>query len=679
MDQAERVFRANSRLENISEDLLNHRDAAGKIYDTIDYLITISYQKGQNQCPDLNEILLGLRATKFTREQSRLLGDTATVRRLLIGMAAHSEPFLHIIPELMFENADLSIVHRYVTPSRVKDNIIDRMYKMAVDRSVLAVKGMMENGSTRTNWADVQKAARTGQSLSGLDWRRERLDVLLKHMFLTDNAPDEELKQQLATVNRGIQRWVQLPLINQLQRDQRIAVISCSDLRNGSTRQLARTPDLIYFNILDNIHLRFENLCEMIQTPLFAAHADKDLLHLARDARHAESEFHARCSEIAGDLVRQLQKGLELAAPLREAAIETARLFETFQNIQKQARQKEEYDRLNQILEKIRKHGTIYEIKNQKSQLRIPEKITRMILEDRIPGALGTFVPLIEYDSSIDLDRLDGIYAIYKHPKTIEVAINRAVELYNKTGDDSLIRILCHMLRIDQKPDEELKRFIPPVSLLQLRESLKKCYMRHMPPWKRLWLMLTGSEPSTAALEKIKSELQQQEAFRAERIVDRQFKQKQQSARQEVRDLARENIRRKSNDAAAPDEKEIKNEILRYLNSSWKKLQFPTARSIRSNVNGSEFTVNKILEGAEKGLEAFADVLAIKVPGEDSIFAGRAFVRSNRDQLKETCRRKVQATRTILADPDIGRTEKSATARNQKIYNAILAALHGPV
>ncbi|MCB1322473.1 MAG: hypothetical protein KDK34_19590, partial [Leptospiraceae bacterium] len=98
-----------------------------------------------------------------------------------------------------------------------------------------------------------------------------------------------------------------------------------------------------------------------------------------------------------------------------------------------------------------------------------------------------------------------------------------------------------------------------------------------------------------------------------------------------------------------------------------------------SNVNGSEFTVNKILEGAEKGLEAFADVLAIKIPGEDSIFAGRAFVRSNRDQLKETCRRKVQATRTILADPDIGRTEKSATARNQKIYNAILAALHGPV
>ena len=666
---SERIFRLQGVTEeSLTPDFMEQRSLLGLIYDASTQLIRVLYEKGVTDNPTVGELRETLKTARRSPTEQARLNDPTELGKLLILLAGQMRPLLHVVPELTFGVDGFGVVQRVVLPMRLREEPLRRAYRQAVDRSVIAVREAISSGELKTDWEVVERALERGTSLEDIEFLGERLDGSLRTLFIRPPANDANLAGHAQVVNEVRRKFLFGPLVQSLRQSDMVTVVDCSDLR-GASGAFRRSRDLIYVNQPDLLAERLNRLCDLLSSDLFGAWVKSDERRDLRARRSNLPDFIMQSRKLAGRLIEFLEaKALDGMPPRHmDILVEVSRLGELVHNFEQQAKVREEFEELREIVERIRKHGSLLEIKSG-DRLLFSEKYTTMLLEGRVSQVLAGTTPAIPYEPGMELALFESIYAIVRHPGATGVAIERALELFQQSGDDSLLFVLEHVLRIDQEPEAELKSYIPPVLLYRLREALQKAYARSLPPLRRFWLSLTSRELSPDQLRNLKRTRRaaEKERFRARRSAgverERQRVEKRQKAggKQRIADELK-------------SEKSAFAEVRRRIQRSWQKGGLPDRNDIREHVSsGAAYYVDRIFKGIAANDQRYQAVISIPVPEEEPIFAEKAYLLKHRERLLADLQKKLAGVTRQVADPAIKGRAGDEARRLYRTYGALI-------
>ncbi|MCR9142103.1 MAG: hypothetical protein NXI24_07610 [bacterium] len=674
-DSAERLFRVQDT-EGQSPDFVENRDLLAEIYETIHNLTTVAYEKGTLEFPDTGEVYRAFTGARRERGNRKALPDSEEFRGLLAILAGQSSPLIHFIREINFDKGEFKIKTRYATPSSSKENAIRRAYQTSLIKSGLMIRGAMQEGATTTAWGEVQSAIKTAGGLAELSvpYKAERADLLLRNLFLRPPAGADALQQgHYQKINQEQRLWLYVPLIKDLQKSGVLRVVLNNDLRESDTKNFARLPDFIYFYEADKIKARYMNLCLFLTTDSLGKYGE---LSLFSEAHAARSEPEA-LFEAGGKLVESILKnikggGKQPSAAEAEVFAEALKLAEIVRKQLEKKAQDDEQKALSTIADGVRKQENLVEIYRRGQRLRFEEKFLRRFLADQIPNMLiGTVPPrqTLGYGKNTPLEEFERVFALAKNTAATTAAIDMALDIFNKSGDDFFLNLIEEILDLDRTSETKLQQYTSPVSILKLKEALKAGYTRELPFWRRLWLMLTGGEVDPRDILEAKTRRLAEAEKRIQRHRDASAAGKRSDAQRAIKERARENMGDKKG-----SERETMQKMLQYIDSSWQKNSFPGRSALRAEKSlGSRFYIDKILDGVDGGGAGYSDILRIPVQNEDGgIYITKSFLQQKGPSVKKSYDQKIDELIPILTGTKIDEVRKGAARRNHMLYSAIV-------
>ncbi len=679
-DLAERIFGVQAT-EGQTEDFVEHKDDLGAIYDVIHELVQLAYDKGTLEFPTATDIYRAMTENRRRAANRKPMPDQDSFRDLLLILVGQPSPFIHLTRELVFEakqggGPEIKVRTRYVVPSSPKENTVMRGYKTALMKSSLGLKNAMQQKLVFTNWADVQETFKETKSLDSVAAaiRQERADLLARSIFLRPpSGGDERRIEHVHAANRQLRRWLYLPLIKELQAGGALRVISCQDIRNSSTAALRSFPDLVYFNDGDRLRARYLNLCLFLISDAFKKVNDLDLFQNAYYTRKEVDKFLEECEPLAKDLLKKLQSGKEMPAPMPEFIIEAVKLSEMVRAAREAAQQKKEHEALKTIVDGIKNTANLVEIYKRGGKQRFKEQYIREIMAGRkVSGLLIGSVPsmdVVEPGRNTPLTEFDVVYALPRNEVAVQNAIDSAVDLFEKSGDKYLLELLEDILGLDRTPEDKLREFIGPKPLFELKETLRKAYSQHLTWWRRMLMFLTGSEVGVDEVAAIKQHRREKQAEALRRRRDAGMEDRRRDAKQEIKARAQENIK------GGVDEKKTMANMVSFLEESWGRFAFPGRGVLEKSENlGSSFYIGKILDGADGGGAGYADIVRIPV-SDGAVYGSRNYIQQHGARLKKELNAKIDELIPVLTSSKINETQKSAARRNHVLYGAVLKYL----
>lgn len=668
IDAANRVFRTMVN-DGMSRAFETNKQILAQIFDTIDMLQTQMLEsENQTNFVSLAEIYERLEENHINLGGRGRFPDREQFAYYLAILASEEPPFLHTLREFVMGDEGLRVKTSYVGPSNRFPDIAVRAYSAANKRTALLLNQARKGTELFLDWEQVQKTIETrGLEAAGL--KRERIDHVLKGLFLRPTK-DKDYNNLAARINGEIQQWIYLPLMQQLRGEKIVIVLTVDDLRNSSNAELKKLSPLMFLNNPARIEQRYLHLCGILMDSPISKQLDPALMAAAEKNRDAPETFLQSAGPMAMDLLEKLKKGLGLAQPFLDVAVEAGKLAEWFRMQAKQKEQQTELNELQAAAEKIKKYGNLLDVRNEK-RLGIKERHIRFFLEDRVPGILATTVPYMTYDPNFDLKEFDAIYLIFKDRNVIARAVDNALEVYNKVGDDYLLHMLEKLLRLEKTSEQQLKQYVPPVHLVRLKDALKHAYVRYLPFFTRMFMRLLSSEPTPDQIRQAKQNRMQNDAEVIRRIKERTLSSEKRQATREVKARARRSLAEHAADVSPVQRAEILAKLKPFLDDRWARGDFPTHDQIvRQNDLGSPIVLENFLKTADKGDPAF-EIVSITAEGRQ-VYATRAYLEKNRDAVIEHCEKVVQQQLEASGSPDVDERSRAAAGRIRRFHTAIL-------
>jgi hypothetical protein len=674
-DSAERVFRVQDA-GGQSPDFLEHRDVLAEIYETIHNLTTVAYEKGTLEFPDTGEVYRTFTGARRERGNRKPLPDSDEFRALLAILAGQSTPLIHFVREIIFDKSEFKIKTRYATPSSGKENAIRRAYQTSLIKSGLMIRGAMQAGATTTNWGEVQSKLKTAADLAELKvpYKAERADLLLRNLFLrapTDAGGEQQAHYQ--KINQELRRWLYVPLVKDLQKSGVLRVVLNNELRDSDARNFGKLPDFIYFYDPEKIKARYRNLCLFLTTDSLGKYGELTLFSEAHSSRGDPEALFKAGAKLVENIIKNIKGGRnQPSAAEAEIFAETLKLADIVRKHLEKKAQDGEQKALSTIADGIREQQNLVEIYRRGQRLRFEEKFLRRFLADEIPNILiGTVPPrqALGYGKNTPLEDFERVFALAKSTEATTTAIDMALNIFNKSGDDFFLHLMDEILDLDRTADEKLRAYTSPVAVLKLKEALKSGYAKQLPFWRRLWLMLTGSEVDPQDILEAKTQRLTETEQRIKRNRDASSAGKRDDARRAIKERARQNVSEQKG-----SERETMQKMLQYIDRSWQKGSFPGRSALRAEKSlGSRFYIEKVLDGVDGGGAGYTDILRIPVQNEDGgIYITKSYLQQKAGAIKKAYNKKIDELIPILTGTKVDEIRKGAARRNQILYSAIV-------
>ena len=669
LDQVQRVFSTTAN-QSVTEDFLDHKDFLGQVYETIQGLVQLNMDKGNLEFPLAALVFKTLEGKRRDMGVRTNMPPPEEFARYLAILAAQSPPFIHTLRELVFEGGGIKVLTRYVGANRKVSDIVRGAYRAAEQRTALMISELTKNSSIYNNWEDLFRELSEKGTPVGVDLTRDRADSIFRRLYLRTSTDNNEYRERVAFINKEIQRWIYTPLLKRLKKNNIVVVISCADIRNSGREGFERIGDLIYLNNPERIQERAFYFCQALSLPAFKQHVDIQITSQARSKLDEPREYIEIHAPMIQDLLIRIRAGMDLHPELRNVVIEAAKLTTWIQEHERQERLREELEEVKRIIQKVKARGNLVEVM-RKNRPQFEEKYIRFLLEGKVPGVLACTVPFIRYHPKLKLGEMEQVFAIARERKIVGNAIDQAIELYEKSRDDFLLRVLEHILVLDKLPDDQLKEYVPPVHLVRLREALKFAYVRYLPWYSRLWVFLKGSELDSGAMAEVKQGLNSKAAVKIVGARNKNLKQDKKEAKRQVREMAGRSLADQASEVSPIDRTEAIKSIKAYLEEEWEKYNFPFKNDLaRAGVGGSGFVLTSVLEELDRG-GGVDELVSIPIEGNRSVYGSREYIERHRDEIIEYCERSQEETAGMFSS-EVSEVARLAAGKNRLIYSAIM-------
>ncbi|MEQ8350357.1 MAG: hypothetical protein RH862_02665 [Leptospiraceae bacterium] len=659
---------------------------ANQVYDLLQSFLTGARSSKETYYPSVEDIFADLQMHKRAISDKSPMPSESELLRTVCLMSVQSPPFLHIIRELKPNaTAPDQFITRLVAPTEKHADKVAVAYRSTTRNNLVYIKGLIR---------DLDPALPGGPAfhkIQDANPRAGRVETILGKMYITSMTGDEKAEQDdeqadaliLKRVNQSLRIKLFRPLIMDLLREKIIFSLSCQDLRNETGHKI---PDIVLFNILENIKHRYSRLVEILTHDAVKEMVDpstQSQMNRFQQSGHVED-----AAEAAAHHILEHARGHEtMPAYIIEIAAEAVRLRQWYDEKARENKKDEQKQELQIILQKLKNHKGIFRAKNGR-KINIEENYLELFLNESSSPVLVAADPPLASSGSREPTDYDTIYLLYKDRAITGQAIQTALEAYKKTGDTFLIRILEEMLQMKSRPDSELKQFVPPAYLEQMREAIRDSYKAYLSPLEKLWLTLTGKRLTDAKIAKIQRRLDMERGEQERIQSERKSKVKTKQARKDVKDLARRRTAGSSSalaDLASEKEaspgfdheaQELLNYLLTQVNLMWDKNFYPDRDQVMRLANNNQKEIaQKVLGLVDAGAQSTSTMIRIPVPGKGYVYAGHDYVHGHKKELIQKFKSKLDQASGVQVSG--GATIQLATKEEDKnFYRAMLQYLN---
>ncbi len=659
--EADRIFNSQGSYgsNELTPDFREQIKALSQVYQAIQRYLTGVFRRDDVFYPEIEDVAKDLVIYKRSISDKIPMPTDEQLRKYCICLAAQSPALIHVLREVVPDGkSGLQFISRYVAPTDKHEDKVLVGYKSTIQSSLRTLKGIIEKAEFGHDYGTLFHGT---QSVSDLPLHLGRADQALRGMYI-----DEKSFQSISSVDLGHVRKVNQelykrlyrPLLMQAVRDRLFVSISCDDVRKVGFTGSEKIYDIVLFAKTGEIQNRFASICAYLKPQYLgdwlSAEVYNDLARKRKAGELSESEFF---SSVARNAYTKLVAQSE--PPLRELqlVVEIMKLSEWYRQFEKKQAKDSEQNELKDVLNKIKAFGGVYRTRNNRS-ITISEDLQRMMLRGKIPGILACTEPYMRPDeitNETDLELFDNIHIIYRDRAITAKSVETASELFEKSDDVYLLRVLENLFGVFRESDAHIKQYLAPVYIEKLRHAIRRSYVRHLPWWSRLLLFLTSSEMNDARLARIRQGIQAEQERRLARMrIPSETNQKSEAkkAREEVRKLAR----RRADDGDAvqklgSNENKVFESLRTDLDAAWNRGAIPVRADVEKMARDAERDdVQKILGMIDVGAASVREILRIPISGYEHVYANREYLMQNRDTLTERYQARVENESVIIHD-----------------------------
>lgn len=643
----------------------------GPIYDTLHRKTTASFESGRFEFPEEDDLYSAYKGFRRDLGLRSALPGADEFRLRLLSLCAQPVPFACVTRELArHPGGRVRIVTRFAVPLRRFPDLLSKATESAVSHSATLVRAALEEPLLFCQWQSIVGRAGEGTGLEQLGTGYERPDQMLRELYFL-GATDAQQREVYSPVNQALKASVIGPLLKRLRRENLIFAISLADLRERQMPGIA--SDLLYFNNSERARVRLLGLSRVLLSPA--------LQHITGALARAE-DFDARNEQAVLAEARRLAEQLvdrladdRFSNAERELIIEVSRLSTWREVDEKRAVVEAEVGELAELAARAKAAGTLVNV-HKNGSLQMSEEHFRTILSQRVPGLLAVSMPpLTAQDSDLPLSLLDEAYVIYRERSYIGKAIEAAVTLFEKNGDTHLLFILEQLLGIPETPEPELKAYVAPVDLLRLNEVLEQAYRRDLPWWRRFWLMLSSGNLGERSLAQLRRQRREKLNERLAQIRRKHQQSRQTEAREQTASRARQNLEEKDRvrEQKSRPGGRWEGALTSFLDGAWATRAFPNRSDvIFSGIFSDQRDATDALGEIERG--GYPRWVAIRVPGQESVFASKDYLSKNAAELSVYVERAIKEQKGLLSG-DVSNHVRSTVERKLNMLAAIAAQL----
>ncbi|MCB1139396.1 MAG: hypothetical protein KDK23_11600 [Leptospiraceae bacterium] len=683
---------ANLQLEEsrIVAPLKNRSRLANQVYDLVQSFLTGARATKDTYYPSLTDIYSDLQMHKRAISDKTPMPDEAELLRTVCLMSVQSPPFLHILREIPNHAESPVFISRLVAPTEKHPDKVSVAYRATLRNNLVQLKGMMRNLDP-----DIPGGPAFNR-LQDVNPRAGRVETLLGAMFFpgmggdASSPPPEDGHNDeitLKRVNQGLRIKLFRPLVMDLIREKMIFSLSCQEIRQQTGLKL---PDIVLFNILENVKQRFSRLCEILTHDGVIALLDSATASNVQRFLHS-NHLQDAAEAAAHSLLEHSGGNGTIPIHIAETAAEMIRLREWYDHQSKAQKQDQQKQEIQSLLQKIQAQKGIFRAKNGR-KIHIDEKYLNLLLNESNSPVLVAADPPLARSGQREAGDYETIYLLYKDRNVTGQAAQTALDAYEKTGDAFLLRILEDLLQINTKSDQELKQYVPPAYLEQIREAIRDTYKVYLSPLERLWLAFTGNRISDEKIARIRRRLDMERSAQERSASEKKSKARSRKARQDVKTLARQRAEagpvelaeqsKKQSEAAGFDHaaQEVLNLLLSQVNQMWDKNFYPNRDQVLRLASANEKEIaEKVLGLVDAGAQSTAAMIRIPVPGKGYVYGGNDYVHLHRQDLIERFKRKLDAGEAVQVSG--GATiQLNTKEEDRQFYRAMLQYLnHLPV
>ena len=675
---------------SFSAEFSARKRSLAQIYETIQRYLTGAHRRSEAYYPSGDDVFEDLQIHKRTISDRAPMPSRADLEKELLLLALQSPPFIHVLRELACDpSGRLQVITRYSAPTEKHPDKVQVSFQAVARASAEAFKLFARQNAAELPW---ERELVRGSGGDHVDLRPGRIDRLLRMLFVAATPLlGTDAVAALGRLNQDIQRRIILPCLQQLLRDRVVVSLSCKEMRTSAVPGSDRHTDLIFVAEGESLERRFRIVCAILESPMGrkfqnGAHLERALAE-KEQGDLSEHLYYARVGRTIVD--RAVAEGGATSIPegVLDAAIEAIKLGE-YRHASEEKRQKEvELDAVRSILETLEKQGSVYRARHGDKAL-VPDRYIRFALADRLPGVLAATDPFVNFHGKsvpTSLSQFTSVFLLLRDRRAVGLAIDSALEVFERTGDSYLLGVLENILGLGLRPEKEIKEFAPPLHLEKLRSALKSAYVRNLPLWRRLWLIITSSELSDQHMSVLRDDRRTEAGRRVGVLSARQEKVGVENAQQEVRRVARERVRAagrrgadESRESAGPlvQDREALGEVLQLLRAVWDRGELPVGPDVLPRMNADRrVAAAQILELAVVGAASVRPIVAIPVPNGQHVFADGAHLKQNRESLSRSLARRLEGEEEIVID-NVTMTRKREV-RDEEAVRAVLNYVRG--
>ena len=649
---------------NLPGDFQPNLRALGQIYDVIQRFLVGQNRRGERYYPTTEDVFGDLQVFKRSISDKVPMPSEEELRAQLRLLAATEPPFVHFLRELTITAQGVEVNTSYTAPTEKHPDKVMVGYQATLRNSSNVLKDLLY-GTGSTLYINWEERCGSLHSLDALELRKHRVDYFLKQLYVNDpslKSTDFEGRLRMKKVNESINRFIYRPLIQQLYRDKMVLSFSCKDIR-ASMPGMERYSDLLLFNNPEQLQKRYNAIRGVLDSHLCWDYMDQGFvegLRRKKDDGH-EDDFYF---ELAGHVLGSFSGTEVVNEDLFDLALEVQKLSEWHKGHSKKTREKKEKDELQAIVERVRQHGDLVRV-NPRRKTAFKREYLKMILAGRVPAIIWVTEPPFHGDKGEvpDPEQFEFIFLLYRHRTNTGKAIESALKLYNEGEDTYLVLLLDRLLRLDETPPQELKKYVPPVFLEKLRAAINKSYARYLPLWLRMWYAITSTEITDEIILKVKQriKLEQVKSREAARRVSEV--QEKKTARKQVKSAAR---------ARVQDEDKVLgalNQTIKLINRHWERGHFPTRSDVEDGAPEEQREdVAKVLGLVDAGAASVRAIRKIRLPSQTAIYAGEDFLKEHQAEIVRLCERH-SSQDTVAVSDGVERTLQDPTRkRTQAAY-----------
>lgn len=680
--EADRIFNSQGSYgsNDLTADFREQVKALSQVYHAIQRYLTGVFRRDDIFFPEIQDVAKDLVIYKRSISDKVPMPTDEQLEKFCLCLAAQAPPIIHILRELIPDGkSGVQFVSRYVAPTDKHEDKVVVGYKSTIQSSLRTLKGIIEKPDFGHDYGTLFHGT---QSVANLPLHLGRADHAIRSMYINEKSLQSVSSADLAhvrKVNQELYKRLYRPLLMQAVRDRLFVSISCDDIRKAGFAGSDKIYDIVLYAKTSEIQNRFASICAYLKPQYLgdwlSAEVYNDLAGKRKAGDVSESEFFSSVAKNAYDkLIAQGEP------PLKELqlVVEIMKLSEWYRGFEKQQTKSSEQNELKDVLTKIKAFGGVYRTRNNRS-ITISEDMLRMMLRGKIPGILACTEPYMRPDeitNETDLELFDNIHIIYRDRAITAKAVETAGELFEKSNDVYLLRVLESLFGIFRESDAHIKQYLAPVYIEKLRHTIRRSYVRHLPWWSRMLLFLTSSEMTDSRLSRIRRGLQAEQDRRLTRMrIPSEVNQKTEAkkAQAEVRKLARQ--RADEGDAVqklGSQENKVFESIRSDLDEAWNRGAFPVRTEVEKMAREADREdVQKILGMVDVGAASVREILRVPISGYEHIYANREYMMQNRDTLIERYEARAEKESTIIHDNQI-KVLKDKDSEKAGIYKSLL-------